>query len=252
MKPALLLHSQPTARCGFTLIELLVAIAIIAILAALLLPSLAGSKEQARRVHCKSNQRQFLLAALMFADDNEDRLPSGASENSNPIDEHVPIISGATRTNLIDYSGTFLMLECPSLGAPFKQQGGWYYPDYGYVIGFNYLGSHRDTPWTPVAGFTNWISPQATTDDPTLPLLTDANNWSPGYERTFAPHTRSGAASTDDYSNSALNGAPPEKAGAVGGNIGLLDGSVHWKNIGQMQAHYGSRLWDDQGCYALW
>src|SRR4051812_25663212 len=127
----MLLQPHLCARRAFTLIELLVVIAIIAVLAALLLPALAGSKEQARRVNCKNHQRQFLLAALMMADDNDNQLPSGAPENSDPLDEHVPIVSGTTRSNLIDYSGNFLMLECPSLGPPFKQQGGWYFENYG-------------------------------------------------------------------------------------------------------------------------
>lgn len=57
---------------GFTLIEVLVVIAIIAILAALLLPGLARSQEQARRAVCKSNLRQFGIGITTYMGDNAD------------------------------------------------------------------------------------------------------------------------------------------------------------------------------------
>jgi prepilin-type N-terminal cleavage/methylation domain-containing protein/prepilin-type processing-associated H-X9-DG protein len=62
------------AHHGFTLVELLVVIAIIAILAALLLPTLAKSKQKAQGLQCMSNHRQLTLAWKMYTDDNSDKL----------------------------------------------------------------------------------------------------------------------------------------------------------------------------------
>ncbi len=55
---------------AFSLIELLVVMAIIAIVAALLLPALARSKDSARRAQCASNLHQFGIASQMYWDDN--------------------------------------------------------------------------------------------------------------------------------------------------------------------------------------
>ena len=59
---------------GFTLIEVLVVIAIIAVLAALLLPTLANAKTKAQGIGCANNIKQLSLAWSMYADENEDLL----------------------------------------------------------------------------------------------------------------------------------------------------------------------------------
>ena len=70
------LPERRSAPGGFTLIELLVVIAIIAILAALLLPALAGAKVRAQATACMSNNKQLMLAWTMYADDNGDNVPN--------------------------------------------------------------------------------------------------------------------------------------------------------------------------------
>src|SRR5881275_2570316 len=66
---------QKNGACGFTLIELLVVIAIIAILAALLLPALAGARARARGITCLNHLKQWSLAFMLYAYDNDDAVP---------------------------------------------------------------------------------------------------------------------------------------------------------------------------------
>jgi prepilin-type processing-associated H-X9-DG protein len=86
---------------------LLVVIAVIAILAALLLPALSKAKQQAIVVDCKNNERQQLLAFTMYAHDCKDFLPDDSNANQ-PWD-------------LRDFSSDYLAMS----GAPYKV---WYDP----------------------------------------------------------------------------------------------------------------------------
>lgn len=63
--------------CGFTLIELLVVVAIIALLLAVLVPSLKKAKLIAQSVVCRSHLRQWGLLWKMYGDDHDNKLPYG-------------------------------------------------------------------------------------------------------------------------------------------------------------------------------
>ena len=62
-------------RKGFTLIELLVVIAIIALLLAVLMPSLRRAKEAGKRIQCINNAKTLALGMMMYVEDYEQRLP---------------------------------------------------------------------------------------------------------------------------------------------------------------------------------
>jgi len=83
----LVVYEEPRAasRCrvrlysGFTLIELLVVISVIALLAAMLLPTLSRAKRRAQTIACLNNIKQLQICASLYAADSFDCLPPNNS-----------------------------------------------------------------------------------------------------------------------------------------------------------------------------
>jgi prepilin-type N-terminal cleavage/methylation domain-containing protein len=67
---------------AFTLIELLVVIAIIALLMAILLPTLQRARKQAKAAACQANLRQWATTLALYVDDNQGRVPCACGGES--------------------------------------------------------------------------------------------------------------------------------------------------------------------------
>ncbi|HTV39065.1 MAG TPA: prepilin-type N-terminal cleavage/methylation domain-containing protein [Candidatus Sulfotelmatobacter sp.] len=103
-------------RNAFTLIELLMVIAIIAILAAILMPVLEQAKQRAWTGQCISNLRQIGMGMKMFADENGDMYPeSGGDIYWNATDAAPPVGSGkqSWMQQIYQYTMNTNLYNCP-------------------------------------------------------------------------------------------------------------------------------------------
>lgn len=139
-------RAHPSARSprGFTLVELLVAIAVIALLMGLLLPTLGGAREAARLTVCASNVRQSTLSLFAFEADHKGIMPRARGPEFGsvlPPGASAPL--DGTWVDGLSASGYFAgplqtlglppELQCPATRG-FDNDPAWagYMPHYGY------------------------------------------------------------------------------------------------------------------------
>lgn len=239
---------RPTDRrlansAGFTLVELLVVIAIAGVLMALLLPSLSQAQEKSRRSVCNQNIHQVLMALSLYGNDDLNGFLPPAEGNSG--DYHSIVLSDATYTNLVEnfLNGVSNSLFCPNLVHATGKMGG-HDPAYGFTIGYSYLAAVAFPP-TPKGPDEGWTGPVKSTEN--REVLADANYWNPfpNEAMTVVPHKASGGvvamanvagiSMARSASTSLPAGTNSAAMGAVGGNIGSLNGSVIWQPIRSMK-----------------
>jgi prepilin-type processing-associated H-X9-DG protein len=189
------------------------------------------------------------------ADPNKD-MPSCADNKGY---YHSIILSDSVFSNLVDLAGgNSNIFYCPNVvfgsGPSAVPQ---HIQNIGQVIGYSYLvanfnGSPKSPDYT--------VQPAKWPSSGTNELLADANYWTPpgsGGSGPFpalmkvAPHTPMGAAMSQSSSFTVgLPGLSSASIGAVGGNIGFIDGHVDWLPLPRMQTNYASFPSDD--AYGAW
>ncbi len=147
------IHWNPSN--GFTLVELLVAVAIIALLIGILIPSLSRARQAAQGAVCRSNIRQLALANIGYAQENDDYYVIGAPDlNSSNLKRWHGVRSSANEIfdpslgPLRDYLGqSGKVKECPSFSKYYNEAGqgaGFEAGCGGYGYNSSYIGGRYD------------------------------------------------------------------------------------------------------------
>ena len=168
---------------GFTLIEMLVVMAVIAILASILFPVFAQTREKARAGSCVSNLRQLGVAFRMYANDYNGFMPYFWC---NTLPDPAPIRS---LDSYIKNDGVFYCPSDPISGRYYYTSYGCNFRVWGDLIGHNPVMQLDKVPARPIPGsfiwyawnrvyiLDEWNNPPSSWQDKNKNRITDSYEW---------------------------------------------------------------------------
>jgi type II secretory pathway pseudopilin PulG len=115
-----------TRNSGFSLLEVLIILAVLVLLMAILLPSMARARDQARGTQCLSNLSQQGVASFMYAYERGGNLPSPSQDNTaayetTQVFTKIPRSTARSLSKMISRAGS--VFYCPAARTPTYQPG---------------------------------------------------------------------------------------------------------------------------------
>lgn len=248
---------------AFTLIELLVVIAIIALLMGILMPALQRVRQQVKKIVCSNQVRQQTVALLMYAQQNEGKMPLMTFGGG----EWLWDISYFATDAIINNGGERKIFHCPSNPVDTNVDTYWRYSE-----DRNFYGSGLDTPeptsdedrqnnWR-VVGYSYLMEtksgrgnifaagePGSRVPDPRRRFIKTTTQVGHHGEMELVIDTvikySDGWAQPDRYAHWAQGTSHMEKGKPDGGNMGFLDGHASWRHFEDMYERYemGVSFW---------
>ncbi|QNN25210.1 type II secretion system protein [Planctomycetales bacterium ZRK34] len=248
---------------GFTLIELLVVISIIALLIAILLPSLSRARLRAREVVCMARVRTLGQTTVIMAQDRKGKLPDlvnsraryGLSSDwSDPVVSvnRLPYwINPKARDTMLRYGMERDFFYCPNNDA-------WNIDEYwdrslvgehGSVWGYSYFGANEDA-----ARSWDWKDGAESSPRDPVPftladrafhnvIWTDNTRNRNGSFTGGANHLDGNIDTSDPWT------IPPQEHDQGGASVGMVDGSVVWDNLGEVKYRW---YWSGPAAYRFY